>query len=58
MILEGLEEAINKIYSMSADEYKKMRLNCRNHVEQNFTIENMVSNYEKVYQEIIDKNQK
>src|SRR3989339_450055 len=56
--VEGLEEAINKIYSMSADEYKKMRLNCRNHVEQNFTIENMVSNYEKVYQEIIDKNQK
>lgn len=56
--VEGLEEAINKIYSMSADEYKKMRLNCRNHVEQNFTIEKMVSNYEKVYQEIIDKNKK
>lgn len=56
--VEGLEEAINKIYSMPAVEYKKMRLNCRAHVEKNFTVERMVNDYEKVYQEIIDKNKK
>ena len=54
--IEGLEEAINKIYSMPEDEYKKMRLNCRTHVEKNFTVERMVDEYEKVYQEIIEKN--
>jgi len=56
--IEGLEEAINKIYSMPEDEYKKMRLNCRTHVEKNFTVERMVDEYEKVYQEIIEKNNK
>ena len=54
--VEGLEEAINKIYSMSPDEYKNMRLNCRAHVEKNFTVGKMVDTYEKVYQEIIEKN--
>ena len=56
--IAGLEEAINKIYYMPAVEYKKMRLNCRSHVEKNFTVEKMVSEYEKVYQEVIDKNKK
>jgi len=56
--IEGLKEAINKIYSMPEADYKKMRQNCRTHVEKNFTIERMVSDYEKLYQEIIDKNKK
>jgi len=41
---------------MSPDEYKNMRLNCRAHVEKNFTVGKMVDTYEKVYQEIIEKN--
>ena len=54
--IEGLEEAINRIYSMPTEDYKKMRLKCRAHVEKNFTVERMVSDYEKTYQEVIDKN--
>ena len=52
---EGLCEAVEKIYSTPDKEYKKMRLNCRAHVEKNFAMERMVDNYEKVYQEIIKK---
>lgn len=55
---EGLKEAVNIIYSMPDPEYKKMRLNSRAYVEKNFTVEKMVDNYEKVYQEIIEKNKK
>jgi glycosyltransferase involved in cell wall biosynthesis len=54
--IEGLKEAINKIYSMPETDYKKMRQNCRTHVEKNFTVERMVDEYEKLYQEIIEKN--
>lgn len=53
---EGLKEAIKKIYSMSEIEYKKMRRACRTHIENNFTVERMVDDYEKLYQEIIEKN--
>ncbi|NCO98115.1 hypothetical protein CO165_03705 [Candidatus Roizmanbacteria bacterium CG_4_9_14_3_um_filter_33_18] len=51
--LNGLEEAIKKIYSMSEDEYKLMRRNCRIHVEKNFNVKRMVDDYEKLYQQII-----
>ena len=47
-------KAVKKIYSMPEDEYTKMRQACRKHVEQNFTIEKMVDNYEKAYYKIID----
>lgn len=52
---EGLKEAIEKIYSMSDIEYRKMRKACREHVEKNFTIEKMVSGYEEVYQKLLAK---
>ena len=39
---EGLAEAISRIYSMSQEEYKQMRISSRIHVEENFTIEKMV----------------
>lgn len=54
--IDGLTEAIEKIYAMSESEYKKMRENCRAHIEENFTVDRMVSDYEKVYEEIINKN--
>ena len=54
--LEGLCEAVNKIYGMPKAEYQKMRENCRKHVENNFSIEKMVDGYEKVYYEILKKN--
>lgn len=51
--IEGLREAVEKIYSMPPDQYRQMRLNCRKHVEKKFTVERMVDEYEKVYQKIL-----
>lgn len=53
--IEGLCEAVKRIYNMPNDQYVQMRKNCRAHVEKNFTIERMVDEYEKVYQEILNK---
>jgi len=52
--IESMIKAVKKIYSMSDSSYKKMRKNCRKRVEENFTLEKMVENYEKVYQRVID----
>jgi len=54
--IEGLCEAVEKIYAMPEEEYKAMRRNCRAHVEKNFTVERMVDEYETVYQQIIATN--
>jgi len=54
--IEGLCEAVERIYSMPEDQYRKMRRACREHVEKNFTVERMVDEYEKVYEEILNKH--
>lgn len=46
--IEGLKEALGKISQIKP-------LDCREHIVNNFSIETMVANYEKVYQEIINK---
>ena len=51
--LEGLIEAVKTIYSMPEGEYRKMRANCRRHVEEKFTVEKMVKGYERVYRKVI-----
>lgn len=51
--IEGLCEAVEKIYSMPEEEYKKMRLACRKRVEEKFTVEKMVDGYEKVYRRVL-----
>ena len=51
--IDGLTEAVERIYAMSPEEYQKMRLACRKHVEDNFTIEKMVDGYEKVYEKVL-----
>ncbi|MBI4973260.1 glycosyltransferase [Candidatus Roizmanbacteria bacterium] len=53
--IEGLCEAVERIYAMPEDQYKQMRLNCRAHVEKNFTVEHMVDQYVEVYKEILAK---
>jgi len=53
--LEGLIEAAKLIYSMSKEDYQKMRINCRKHVENNFTVDRMVDEYESVYQQILNQ---
>ena len=48
-----MSEAVNKIYDMPESDYLKMRGKCRKHVEEKFTAEKMVADYEKIYQKII-----
>ena len=50
---EGLQEAVERIYSMPQEVYKIMRQQCRNHIEKNFTVKRMVHAYEKVYRDIL-----
>ncbi len=52
--IEGLCEAVEQIYSMPEKQYLEMRRACRAHVEKHFTVERMVDEYEKVYQEILN----
>lgn len=52
--IEGLYEAVERIYAMPEADYKKMRHACRTHVEENFTVDRMVNQYEKVYLQVIE----
>lgn len=52
--ITGLCEAVEKIYSMEKNQYEIMRQACRTRVEQFFTVEKMVDNYEKVYYKILN----
>lgn len=51
----GLEEAVQRIYSMPGDEYRNMRKACRKLVEKNFTVQRMVEDYERLYKKLIRK---
>lgn len=53
--VDGLCDAVKRIYSMPDDKYRKMRRACRAHVEKNFSVERMVDEYEKVYEKILAK---
>lgn len=53
--VEGLVEAINRMYDMPKDEYKQMRRDSREHVEKNFSNKKMVEEYEKIYKKILTK---
>ena len=52
--IAGLNEAINKLCSMSAEEYKNMCLNCRENAEKYFSSKKMADNYEKIYKEVYE----
>lgn len=47
--IEGLKDALNKINTIKPQD-------CRDHVVKNFSTETMVDNYEKTYQEILNKD--
>lgn len=51
--IEGLCEAVERIYAMPKEEYMTMRRNCRTHVEKNFTVEKMVLQYIAVYKKVL-----
>jgi len=46
--VDGLEKALAKIHTIKPED-------CRNHVLENFSVEKMVGNYEKLYLELIKK---
>jgi glycosyltransferase involved in cell wall biosynthesis len=50
--VEGLCEAVERIYAMSESEYKQMRLDCRRHVEKNFSVSRMVQEYIDIYKQV------
>ncbi len=52
---EGLNEAVERIYNLPSKKYKKMRANCRRHVDENFSVEAMVNGYEKIYKNILSQ---
>ncbi|MEK7573561.1 MAG: glycosyltransferase [Patescibacteria group bacterium] len=51
--MDGLYEAIDRIYGLSVEEYAAMRKQCRERVEQKFSLEHMVDGYEQLYKKII-----
>lgn len=53
--IEGLIEAVQRIYALPQSAYEEMRRNAREHVEKNFTIEKMVDQYEEVFKQILDQ---
>jgi len=55
--LDGLNEAVERIYALSAKEYQAMRLACRQRVEEQFSVEQMVSRYEDLYLKLIKRSQ-
>jgi len=54
----GMAAAVKKIYAMPDAEYLRLRRACREHVEQNFSMERMVENYENLYYDIITQRTK
>jgi len=56
--IEGLCEAVEKIYTMPKEEYQKMRKACRAHVEEKFTSERMVREYESIYKKVAENSKK
>jgi len=56
--INGICEAINRIYSLSEKEYQSLRENCRKHVEKKFSIKRMVNDYEELYKNILKEDGK
>jgi len=55
--IEGLCEAVERIYSMPEESYRTMRKACRTLVEKKFSAKMMVNEYMKIYEEILAKKQ-
>ncbi|MBP9718970.1 MAG: glycosyltransferase [Candidatus Levybacteria bacterium] len=52
--IEGMKEAVERLYALSLEDYTKMRQLSRKRVEEHFTAERMVDNYEALYISIIN----
>ncbi len=56
--LNEMIKTVEKVYQMPKAEYLRMRHNCRKHVEDNFTVEKMVDEYEKIYYDFLKAKNK
>ncbi|PIS15540.1 hypothetical protein COT62_03130 [Candidatus Roizmanbacteria bacterium CG09_land_8_20_14_0_10_41_9] len=56
MGVDGLCEAVERIYSMPQDQYETMRRACRACIEKKFTVEKMGEEYEKVYSRLLSSS--
>ena len=52
--IEGFCEAVEHLYTLSHEEYRRMRKNCREDAENRFSTKPMISQYVSLYQEIAD----
>lgn len=56
--VEGMAEAINKLYNLPGNEYSSVRAKCRKEAEERFCVKRMVDQYEKIYQDLVSKQHK
>jgi glycosyltransferase involved in cell wall biosynthesis len=49
----GIEEAIDRLYGLTENDYKQMRKACRDRVEHCFTTDSMVDGYLKAYETVL-----
>lgn len=49
----GMEKTIKNIYSMSREEYAKLRLSTRDWIKKNFSIEKMVDGYDAIFRKLM-----
>ncbi len=52
--IDCLVRKVKEINEMPEEKYLRIRKKCRQHVEENFTVEKMIDGYEKVYRQVID----
>ena len=51
--IEGLHEAVTRIYDMPENAYQTMRSACRDRVKKYFTVDRMVEGYIEVYEKVV-----
>lgn len=54
--INGMVEAVQKIYSLSDQDYKKLQKNCRKFVKENFSLLKMVDGYKEALDRIYKEN--
>ncbi|CAN5127732.1 hypothetical protein BH09PAT1_BH09PAT1_1870 [soil metagenome] len=52
--VDGLNEAIQRIYALSEKDYTQMRKACRELVERKFTVKSMTNQYIEIYKKVIE----
>lgn len=52
--VDGLQEAIEKIYKMNKNVYEQMRQKCREHAEENFSAKKMTERYVQAYRKVLE----